>query len=181
MGPEVRDCEPTSSWPTTLLNSTWSCCFWQVKKSAVSEDLPSKCSNQLRVPASQSGESINSCFNHIIFVWPKMLSKHLCLCFLGRANRWRPEWSDSYLGSQDGPQWAAHSRARGLNQLCSHWPRCELHGSSQQLGQYPDNRERLVKLDCAFKTSFFCPSVFLNRETVMCGILLEAWEMKWLS
>lgn len=103
-------------------------------------------------------------------------------CFSGRADCWRPEWSDSYLGSEDWPQWTADSRARGLNQLRSHWPRCQLHGSGQQLGQYQtDWQGRVlwsVKVYSTTKTAFFD---LLNRETVMCGTSLEASEMKWLS
>lgn len=84
--------------------------------------------------------------------------------FPGRADCWRPEWSDSYLGSEDWSQWAADSRTRGLSQLSSHWPRCQLHGSSQQLGQSPHSPKIVLSNDTwsggikSVKGLYFCPN-----------------------
>lgn len=117
------------------------------------------------------------------------LSKHFntasVVCFSGGADCWRPEWSDSYLGSEDGPQWTAESWARGLGKLSSHWPRCQLHGSSQQLGQSPNNLQRVLFIDTLLSYTKWLKgpplALLSSRETVMCGTLLEASEKRWLS
>ena len=59
------------------------------------------------------------------------------LCAPGRADRRRPERRDPHLGSEDGPQRAADPRARRRHQLRPHRPGRQLHGSGQQLGQWP--------------------------------------------
>lgn len=96
---------------------------------------------------------------------------------LGGADCRRPERSHSYLGSEDRPQRTVDSRTRGLSKCSAHRPRCQLHGSSQQLGESPRSRNwvlgHVISLKCFF--------LFFSRETVMFGTWLEASEKRWLN
>ena len=95
----------------------------QVKKFAVPENLSSKRSNKLCLSTSQPGEpfgehgSVNLWLLDMLVVSFFQLCELSAICFqdllefcgflfffLGRADCWRPEWSDPYLGSKNRPQ-----------------------------------------------------------------------------
>lgn len=99
---------------------------------------------------------------------------------LGGADCWGSEWRDSHLGPENGPQRTADSRARSLGELCPHRPRCQLHGSRQQLGASPNwtwDAKTGVGEKLEWGSCFYPP----NREIVTCGTWLEGWETKWRS
>lgn len=83
----------------------------------------------------------------------------LCVCS-GGADCRRPERSHSYLGSEDRPQWTVDSRTRGLSKCSAHRPRCQLHGSSQQLGESPRSLNWVMLFNSNILTNVF--SLFLQ-------------------